>query len=83
MTQVNPNESVEELEIGENVNHIICTSEGAEKEWNFYSCLVVAPSVYECGCTVVGAGCDCGALTAADLPAGCAFDAACNIDCAP
>lgn len=81
-----PNLSFEPLEPGENINHIFCTSKGAEKEWKFYSCLELdthsrKKSAFDCSCEKVDYECACGSLTEEDLPDECRFDDDCNILC--
>lgn len=94
VAQANPNASVEPLDPGANVNHILCITVNASKEFNFESCAVATTSSdaaaclfrLDCGCVPTGSwGCECGpnGVGPGDLPPGCAFDpATCDIVCA-
>lgn len=80
-----PNTIVEPLQGGENVNHIICTSEGSSKQWSFRECVPLAEEgLYDCDCELVEDTCTCGEVLGEDLPEGCSFfGPECYVDCRP
>jgi alpha-tubulin suppressor-like RCC1 family protein len=91
-TQAHPNQSVEPLVPGVNVNHVLCLTTDATKDWNFDTCSIISTPTdaavgetrLDCGCTLVAAACDCGpgGVTPGDLESLCSFDpATCDIVC--
>ena len=92
LTQANPNASVEQLDVGNNANKVICLANTSTKEWQFLSCAVATTHKdeeqkqirYECGCAPSDHDhtCCCGGLTEQDLEDGCHFDeTTCDIVC--
>jgi hypothetical protein len=92
--QAHPNQSVEPLAPGANVNHVLCLTTDATKDWSFDTCSVISTPAevaagqtrLDCGCAPVAGACDCGpgGITSGDLDSFCSFDTtSCEILCAP
>jgi hypothetical protein len=92
-SQAHPNQSIEALAPGPNVNHVLCLTTNASKDWSFATCSIETTTAdtvgghfrLDCGCTPTDGACDCpGGLTAGDLEDLCSFESTtCNILCGP